>query len=70
MNIFKFLLYFILSIFNKQKRYVILTPNLLYLSIKKYLFMINIRKAFFFKRLRDMVIILPSKKSFLIMIMI
>ena len=34
MNILKFLLYFLLSIFSKKKRYVILTPNLLYFFIK------------------------------------
>lgn len=51
MNILKFLLYFILSIFNKKKRYVILTPNLLYLSIKKILIYDKHTKSLFFQKI-------------------
>ena len=51
MSIFRFLLYFILSIFNKKKRYVILTPNLLYLSINKILIYDKHFKSFFFQKI-------------------
>ena len=48
---FKYLLYLLLSIFNKKKRYVILTPNLLYLSIKKVYIYDKQFKNFFFQRI-------------------
>ena len=50
---FKYLLYFLLSIFNKKKRYVILTPNLLYLSIKKVHIYDKQFKNFFFQRIEQ-----------------
>jgi FkbM family methyltransferase len=51
MNILKFLLYFLLSIFNKKKRYIILTPNLLCLFIKKVLIFDKYLKGFFFQQI-------------------
>ena len=35
MNFIKFLLYFLISIANKKKRYLILSPSLLFIFIKK-----------------------------------
>jgi FkbM family methyltransferase len=51
MNISKFLLYFLLSIFNKKKRYVILTPNLLYFFIKKVFIFDKKLKSIFFQQI-------------------
>ncbi len=47
MSILKFLIYLLLSIFNKKKRYIILTPNLLYLFIKKVIIYDKYYKSFF-----------------------
>ena len=51
MNILKFLLYFLLSIFSKKKRYVILTPNLLYFFIKNVFIYDKQSKFFFVQRI-------------------